>query len=1636
LQSLTAAGEQAVVRHALRQGYLTSDQLRQALLLRAQLRSKGQAHDLLGILSGRYLPREHLPELSGVYRKALADAGAVTSTSQSGRVYVGRPNARPSGRFYVSDSAEAVTLPPPLEEVSEDALLASSEALQRSPTEDPAEVRGFMGALDESGRTGIYTDVVGAPGLPTLIGTGAEQDPASPQAFNKASGQFAGTPPTRTSQALRLGPPKRLGEYDLLRELARGAMGAVYEAHSPKLDRKVAVKVLLGTHAEQVERFQTEARAIARFRHPNIISIHEVGEDQGRHFLVMDLIEGDSILERVRREGPFDPKEAASIAEQLGSALHYAHSRSILHRDMKPENVLLTPEGEPLIIDFSLARDFSKEQRMTQTGQVMGTPAYMPPEQAQGDLSRIDRRADVYGLGATLYEMLTGQAPYRGSPMQVLSQVGDPRLEPPPPSKLRPGLDADLETICLKCLKKKPEQRYGTARILAQDLGRYLADEPILVRRRGAGERAQRWLRRNRGAAWALVTSGLLALAAASVAGAMAWRQPGVLDVESDPSGVRLSLRQGETIVETAETPARFRVPPGLYRVEVADPRFEVAVPGGGEVLIERGDHRMVDVAPRLRRGALSLEVEPPGALIHGTFLGPLAQELEASAPFQGEVAAGLWRLLLEHPGYLPLEVEVEVEAGGQTRLQRVLSERTLWTYRTSSSLQDMQLADLDGDDVHEVLAAGENGALTTLSAAGEVVWSHDPGTSRRSICVVSQDSQGGQDGEGGAPEVVSLVNDGLIVWLSGQGAVLRSLDTGEAVGSLLVSDLDADGAPELLFPQNDTLTCYASPSLVSRWVWRPDGPYERLRFAVADLDADGPSEVLITHGGQVTCLRADATLCWSRALELSEGSAPLAADLNGDGTLEILVAGKGVVHCLSAAGDMLWSYEDLPLPLLSPVVADLDGDGQPELVVALKGAGLVCLSMRGEALWRFIQPAGTEGRPHVSDLDGDGESEILQIVGQSEVVCLSANGRPRWRHRFEQPALFLGSADVDADGQQEVLVGLERALVCMVGASSPRRWSRRVGGDSACAPRAGPWSPLVGANAKLLGADGALHDVPVASASPPAWDADRERLLYVTAEGITAWRPGEDPTPLLLQRDLLCVTVEGDLGLAGTADGDLLAFDPQGQESWRVQLQGRLEARPTPLDLDTDGAVDHALACSSTGEVVLVTAAGEVVERTQLDSPVRFPALVVDHHRPALIIPAQERLVRIVPSHNGFRGRVEMPLDHALSMSPAALDEDGDGVAEVVAVGTWNGWLLGVSPGLDRVQWAYRDREAKYGPTGEVAVADLDGDGTLELACAWFRPTGASTRATLRLFSSQGQLLACLAAGRSPFRLAGGSQLPLRGLGDRAQAWGPWPATLARPPVPPPSLVHVKHLLVACVWEGALAEAAELEGFEAEILGALAAWGAGRRQPLRTLREENSRTAPLFLDAIARGLEGDGELRSALRVRQAMDPGSTSPPRMSTVSLDDTVPSAVAGEVDLCRDPATAPAEWKLEMHRVLSSDAGFSSQRHATGFFLMDGAALDLHLELPLATEDLRLQLLHSVVPAHFEGLPGFAALTVYLDDVPLIPTWSAPWRGPLEETLSLGAVDAGPHVLRLEVRDSATSFYSLRRLRLSAE
>ena len=293
-----------------------------------------------------------------------------------------------------------------------------------------------------------------------------------------------------------LAAPRRLGRFQLQECLGTGGFGTVFKAHDPDLSRSVALKVphlsRLGT-PEDRRRFLEEARHLARVRHGGIVSVHEVGEEDGVPFLVTDFLQGTTLSQRlVERRPSFE--EAAGLCASVADALQHAHTAGIVHRDVKPGNIMLDHAGQPYLMDFGLAKQESTGISMSATGEVLGTPAYMSPEQAAGDVHSVDARSDVYSLGVVLYELLTGERPFRGNNHMLIQQVLNE--EPRPLRLLNDRVPRDLETVCLKAMHKEPRHRYASAGEFAEDLRRYMRREPVMARPVGVLARFWLWCRR------------------------------------------------------------------------------------------------------------------------------------------------------------------------------------------------------------------------------------------------------------------------------------------------------------------------------------------------------------------------------------------------------------------------------------------------------------------------------------------------------------------------------------------------------------------------------------------------------------------------------------------------------------------------------------------------------------------------------------------------------------------------------------------------------------------------------------------------------------------------------------------------------------------------------------------------------------------------------------------------------------------------------------------------------------------------------------------------------------------------------------------------------------------------------------
>jgi tetratricopeptide (TPR) repeat protein len=362
--------------------------------------------------------------------------------------------------------------------------------------------------------------------------------------------------------------------YHIDTVLGRGGMGVVYRATQLGLNRPVALKMILsGVHANaaQLDRFRTEARTVAQVRHPNIVQVYEIGEHEGLPYFTLEYCPGGSLDKRLNRE-PQPPQTAAGLVETLARAMAAAHAAGVIHRDLKPGNVLLDASDTPKIADFGLAREL-EEEGPTRTGSVLGTPSYMSPEQAAGETRRVGPLSDQYSLGAILYDLLTGRPPFKGtSMMETLEHVRS--REPAPPTHLQPSVPRDLETICLKALRKEPQQRYASCEALAEDLRAFQEGRPISARPTGLGERTWRWARRNPWVAGlsAAVAGLLLVLAVSGTAAALVFNHQ-----RNEAEGLAEQRRQALELAEQREQEAKESQQAAEKSARASDESYQLA---------------------------------------------------------------------------------------------------------------------------------------------------------------------------------------------------------------------------------------------------------------------------------------------------------------------------------------------------------------------------------------------------------------------------------------------------------------------------------------------------------------------------------------------------------------------------------------------------------------------------------------------------------------------------------------------------------------------------------------------------------------------------------------------------------------------------------------------------------------------------------------------------------------------------------------------------------------------------------------------------------------------------------------------------------------------------------------------------
>ncbi len=629
--------------------------------------------------------------------------------------------------------------------VSPALLSALSRIAARLPADTP---------LDQA-REALLAEGFGVPGGTPTVSSGPTIPPESM------------LPATRRQHRL----PSRLGPYELGQEIGHGGMGIVFRARHQSLGAPCAIKVMIaGEHAspESIARFQREAAAVAKMgKHPNIVTVFDLGESEGLAYYAMELVDGVPLGDWRRERSP-GYHEIAQLVEKVARALHFAHEHAVVHRDVKPENVIVRADGEPQVMDFGLAREMGTSVRLSTPGQVMGTPSYMAPEQARGDLDHVDRRSDVYSLGGVLYELLVGVPPHAGKTIEaVLDSVL--RGEVVPPRRIARDVPTDLETICMKCLSPEPSRRYATAQELAEDLARYSRRETIVARRAGTVERLARKAVKHRAV---VVPIAIVVLAASSLS---AW----LLD-RKQRADEQLALQEGRerTRREAKEHLDLGRTKPPATAVEEFT-RATAIDPAWSEPWLELGRAHIVLEDDAAALSALNIAIET--AIRAG------------EKPLQARYLRGwLYDTRLFDPGRARADYLATVELDpdsdlallslGAIHLRALESTRAVECFRRAARANPQNPEPL----VHLARVAWKGGRFDVSVEMAEKATLIDPGhRAAEAIALAAEAAESGHAGSDFVDRIVRLcARDPELIVVLAQG--LARLDGGKVSRSLL----------------------------------------------------------------------------------------------------------------------------------------------------------------------------------------------------------------------------------------------------------------------------------------------------------------------------------------------------------------------------------------------------------------------------------------------------------------------------------------------------------------------------------------------------------------------------------------------------------------------------------------------------------------------------------------------------------------------------------------------------------------------------------------------------------------------------------------------------------------------------------
>ncbi len=857
-----------------------------------------------------------------------------------------------------------------------------------------------------------------------------EKGKATPQqveALLKEVGAADGQP---AAPSIRLGPNMVFGKYQILSELGRGGMGAVYKACDTALDRIVALKILsdrLVATEEDVHRFQRESKLAARLNHPHLVPVFEADIFNGVPFFTMEYIEGetlDSFLAdalacefRPDWQPRIGRDEIVRIMIKVAEAVHVAHRAGIIHRDLKPANIIIDAQNEPHVMDFGLAKEVNSMTWLTSTGVAMGTPYYMPPEQARGEVRDLDVRADVYALGAVLYHSLTLKLPFGdASGAAVLRKVIDE--DPVRPRVIDATIDRKVEKIVLKAMAKERKDRYPTAGDFARDLERFLNGQPIAARGPSMLQMVKRWIQKNPAWAGSIGVASLLLAVFASYL----FLRPGRITIETVPAGADVFI-DGASIAE--KTPLKeYSLRNGRHQVRISKPgwREETLT-----IDLAAGGREVRPLKLEQRQGTLTLMSTPTDVEVR--LSGP--KRLSTRTPIE-EITfpEGRYRIEAFQDGFQLGVIWMDVRDRAEVVKKFALLPAQRWTARTSAAIgRRIAMADLDRDGVVDAVVASEDGKLRAYSGkTGAPLWQHDTKYAGPT-----------------EPVFIDVDGDGVLDILFGLGTngfqCLRSDGTprynvrlpDRTFVSPASVDVNKDGAPDLVTASWDgQVSCFSGKALLAlkadRLWAKPAGG----RVVGAPMVADdqvtvvtdrrvvvyalatgaelrsialpfvptswrvGGGHIIVGCADKLATLRlSDGGLAWTTPMKTPVTSIGAPAEILSKRVVVIGTEDGAVLALELATGAELWMSRVDPGVRSAPVIVDLDGDGAVDVVLGCDSSRLCVLDGRtGVQRWGIATAGKVQAEVTIADVTGDGIPEIIYGTKDGAIGAVSLSSR------------------------------------------------------------------------------------------------------------------------------------------------------------------------------------------------------------------------------------------------------------------------------------------------------------------------------------------------------------------------------------------------------------------------------------------------------------------------------------------------------------------------------------------------------------------------------------------------------------------------------------------------------------------